>query len=133
MITHGPGRQGPGGARNARTGVNLLGVPPGRFLLLCGATLALSVPLLAAAGGPPACTYEDWPATHVAYDDYPFTILDTVFALPEVRLGLVPGAGGTASLPARIGRHRTARLALTGERIDAATAHRWGLVDELVD
>lgn len=82
MITHGPGRQGPGGARNARTGVNLLGVPPGRFLLLCGATLALSLPLLAAAGGPPACTYEDWPATHVAYDDYPFTVLDTVFALP---------------------------------------------------
>ena len=35
------------------------------------------------------------------------------------------------SLPARIGRHRTARLALTGESIDAATALAWGLVDAL--
>ncbi len=50
-------------------------------------------------------------------------------ALPEIGLGLIPGAGGTVSLPPRIGRHRTARLALTGERIDATTALRWGLVD----
>jgi hypothetical protein len=53
----------------------------------------------------------------------------TVIALPEVALGLVPGAGGTVSLPRRIGRHRTARLALTGEQVDAATAMSWGLVD----
>ncbi len=55
----------------------------------------------------------------------------TTIGLPEVSLGLVPGAGGTVSLPARIGRHRTARLALTGGRIDAPTALAWGLVDEL--
>ena len=53
------------------------------------------------------------------------------FALPEVSMGLVPGAGGTVSLPHRIGRHRTAWLALTGTAIDAATAHAWGLVDEM--
>jgi enoyl-CoA hydratase/carnithine racemase len=53
----------------------------------------------------------------------------TIIALPEVSLGLVPGAGGTVSLPRRIGRHRTARLALTAERIDAAVALSWGLVD----
>jgi enoyl-CoA hydratase/carnithine racemase len=35
------------------------------------------------------------------------------------------------SLPARIGRHRTAWLVLTGRRIDAATARSWGLVDEI--
>jgi enoyl-CoA hydratase len=58
---------------------------------------------------------------------------DAFFALPEVGMGLVPGAGGTASLPARIGRQRTAWLALTGERIDAATALAWGLVDEVDD
>ncbi|WP_234441614.1 enoyl-CoA hydratase/isomerase family protein [Streptomyces sp. WM6386] len=51
------------------------------------------------------------------------------FALPELSLGLVPGAGGTVSLPRRIGRWRTAWMALTGERIDAARAHCWGLVD----
>ena len=56
---------------------------------------------------------------------------DAFFQLPEVRLGLVPGAGGTASLPRRIGRQRTAWLALSGRRIDAPTAQAWGLVDEL--
>jgi enoyl-CoA hydratase/carnithine racemase len=58
---------------------------------------------------------------------------DTVFALPELALGLVPGSGGTASLPPRIGRHRTALLALTGRRIDATTALAWGLIDEISD
>jgi hypothetical protein len=56
---------------------------------------------------------------------------DTVIALPEVRLGLIPGAGGTVSLPRRIGRHRTAQLALTGHHIDAPTAHAWGLIDQI--
>jgi enoyl-CoA hydratase/carnithine racemase len=44
-------------------------------------------------------------------------------------MGLVPGAGGTVSLPRRIGRQRTAELALTGRRLDLDTALRWGLVD----
>ncbi len=56
---------------------------------------------------------------------------DAFFELPEVGLGLVPGAGGTASLPRRIGRQRTAWLALSGARLDVATAKRWGLVDEI--
>jgi enoyl-CoA hydratase/carnithine racemase len=46
-----------------------------------------------------------------------------------VNLGLVPGAGGTVSLTARAGRHRVALLALSSTAIDAATAHRWGIVD----
>lgn len=54
---------------------------------------------------------------------------DATFRLPELGMGLIPGAGGTASLPRRIGRHRTAWLALTGRSIDAPTAHAWGLVD----
>ncbi len=56
---------------------------------------------------------------------------DTEVALPEIGLGLVPGAGGTVSLTRRIGRLRTAWLAFSGCTIDAATAHSWGLVDEL--
>jgi enoyl-CoA hydratase/carnithine racemase len=52
-------------------------------------------------------------------------------ALPEVGLGLIPGAGGTWSVTRRVGRHRLALLALSGARIDAATALRWGLVDEV--
>jgi len=56
---------------------------------------------------------------------------DTFFQLPELAMGLVPGAGGTVSIPRRIGRQRTAYLALSGQRLDAAAAHRWGLVDEI--
>ena len=56
---------------------------------------------------------------------------DTTIALPEVGLGLIPGAGGTVSLPRRIGRHRTMQLALSQRSIDARTALDWGLVDEI--
>ncbi|CAN5588006.1 hypothetical protein BH10ACT2_BH10ACT2_15880 [soil metagenome] len=58
---------------------------------------------------------------------------DTTIGLPEVGLGLIPGAGGTVSIPHRIGRQRTAALALTNRRIDGATALAWGLVNELRD
>jgi enoyl-CoA hydratase/carnithine racemase len=58
---------------------------------------------------------------------------DATFLLPEVAMGLVPGAGGTASIPRRIGRHRTAHLAIVGRPIDAATALDWGLVDTVDD
>jgi Enoyl-CoA hydratase/isomerase len=54
---------------------------------------------------------------------------DASFRLPELGMGLVPGAGGTVSLPRRIGRQRTAWLALTGAAIDAETALAWRLVD----
>jgi enoyl-CoA hydratase/carnithine racemase len=55
----------------------------------------------------------------------------TRIALPELSLGLIPGAGGTVSLPRRIGRHRTAYLGLSGVVLDAGTALAWGLVDEV--
>jgi len=58
---------------------------------------------------------------------------DAFFQLPETGLGLVPGAGGTVSLPRRIGRQRTAWMALSGARVDADTALRWGLVDEVLE
>jgi enoyl-CoA hydratase/carnithine racemase len=56
---------------------------------------------------------------------------DTVLGLPELALGLIPGAGGTLSITRRIGRWRTAYLVLSGRVIDPATALRWGLVDEI--
>jgi len=55
---------------------------------------------------------------------------DLSVRLPELPMGLVPGAGGTVSLPRRIGRWRTEYLALTGEPIGLTTALEWGLVDE---
>jgi len=53
------------------------------------------------------------------------------FRLPEVSMGLVPGAGGTASIPRRIGRWRTLYLALSNRPVDAQTALSWGLVDAI--
>ncbi len=55
-----------------------------------------------------------------------------VFGLPEVSRGLVAGSGGLVRLPARIPRGIALQYALTGERMDADTALRWGLVNELV-
>ena len=54
---------------------------------------------------------------------------DAHFQLPELRFGLIPGAGGCVGIARRIGRQRTAWLALSGKRINAATALEWGLVD----
>ncbi len=54
------------------------------------------------------------------------------FRLPELSMGLIPGAGGTVSIPARIGRQRTLAWLLANAEVDALTAREWGLVDELV-
>lgn len=56
---------------------------------------------------------------------------DAVLGLPELALGLIPGAGGTLSVTRRIGRWRTAYLVLSGRTIDPVTALRWGLIDEI--
>lgn len=55
------------------------------------------------------------------------------FQLPELAMGLIPGAGGCVSVPRRIGRQRAALMILSGRRIGARTALDWGLVDALVD
>jgi enoyl-CoA hydratase/carnithine racemase len=54
---------------------------------------------------------------------------DTRVRLPELAMGLIPGAGGTVGIPRRIGRWRTAYLALTGDPVTAPVAQGWGLVD----
>jgi len=54
---------------------------------------------------------------------------DTFIGLPEVGLGLIPGAGGTVSITRRAGRQRCAALALASTSIDASTALEWGLID----
>jgi enoyl-CoA hydratase len=53
-------------------------------------------------------------------------------ALPEVKLGVFPGSGGTIRVPRRIGEGRAKQLMFTGEPIGAATALAWGLVNEVV-
>jgi enoyl-CoA hydratase len=54
------------------------------------------------------------------------------FGQPEVKLGVMPGYGGTQRLPRLVGRGRALKLVLSGDMIDAAEAYRIGLVDELV-
>jgi enoyl-CoA hydratase len=54
------------------------------------------------------------------------------FGLPEVKLGIIPGYGGTLRLPRIVGKGRALELILTGEMIDAAEAHRIGLVNRVV-
>jgi enoyl-CoA hydratase/carnithine racemase len=54
------------------------------------------------------------------------------FGQPEVKLGVIPGGGGTQRLPRLIGRGRALQLILTGEMISAQEAYRIGLVNEIV-
>lgn len=56
---------------------------------------------------------------------------DLIVQLPELRMGLMPGAGGTASLARAIGRHRLLWLALGAFRIGAAQALDWGLIHSI--
>ncbi len=55
------------------------------------------------------------------------------FGLPELNLGLIPGYGGTQRLTRLIGKTRALEMILTGDMVDAETAHRIGLVNHVVD
>lgn len=55
------------------------------------------------------------------------------FGLPEVKLGLIPGAGGTQRLPRLVGRGRALDIMLTARQIGAEEAYRIGLVDRVTD
>ena len=55
-----------------------------------------------------------------------------VVGLPETRLAIIPGAGGTYRLPALIGRSRALDLMLTGRRVDATEAKALGIADRVV-
>jgi len=54
------------------------------------------------------------------------------FGLPEVRLGLIPGCGGTQRLPRLVGKGRALQLILSGRMISAQEAYRIGLINEIV-
>jgi enoyl-CoA hydratase/carnithine racemase len=57
---------------------------------------------------------------------------DAVFGLPEVSLGIIPGGGGTQTLPRLIGRNRAKELIFTARRISAREAHELGMVNHVV-
>jgi enoyl-CoA hydratase len=63
--------------------------------------------------------------------DFAYAVSSARFALTEVTIGIMPGGGGTQTLPRRIGHARAAEIILTGEPFSAEQALEWGVVNRL--
>jgi enoyl-CoA hydratase/carnithine racemase len=65
--------------------------------------------------------------------DFIYAAKTARFALTEVTLGIMPGAGGTQNLPRAVGERRAKEIILTGRPFSAAEAHDWGMVNRLCE
>jgi len=65
--------------------------------------------------------------------DFAYAVKAARFALTEVTLGLMPGAGGTQTLPRSVGERRAKEIILTGKPFEAAQALEWGVVNALYE
>ena len=65
--------------------------------------------------------------------DFIYAARGARFALPETRLGLIPGVGGTQTLPRAAGERRAKELILTGQAFDAQQGYEWGVVNRVCD
>lgn len=65
--------------------------------------------------------------------DFVIVETDTVLALPETRLGIFPGSGGTIRVPRRIGTARAQQMIFLGDPVPPQKALEWGLVDQVVE
>jgi enoyl-CoA hydratase len=105
------------------------GAPPAGIQPLCDVIESLPVPVVAAVHG-----YCLGGGLEVALAcDLRIADRSARLGLPEIGLGLIPGGGGTQRLPRLIGRGRAAWLMMSAERISAAQAEAWGLVELLAD
>ncbi|MEX2598074.1 MAG: enoyl-CoA hydratase/isomerase family protein [Dehalococcoidia bacterium] len=64
--------------------------------------------------------------------DFRIASSEVKVAMPEVKLGILPGAGGTQRLPRLIGAPRAKRMMFFGDFIEAAQAEEWGILDKVV-
>ncbi len=88
----------------------------------------LEAPLIAAVNGPAmglGCDIAGLADIRIASSD-------ASFGVPFLKLGIIPGDGGSWLLPRNVGYARAAEMLFTGRRIDAATAYDWGLVNRVV-
>ncbi len=65
--------------------------------------------------------------------DFAYAVRTARFALPEVTLGIMPGAGGTQLMPRAAGERRAKEIILTGKPFSAAEAYEWGIVNRLCE
>jgi enoyl-CoA hydratase len=65
--------------------------------------------------------------------DFVYAVRTARFALTEVSLGIIPGAGGTQNLPRALGERRAREIILTARPFSAEEAHQWGLVNRLCE
>jgi enoyl-CoA hydratase/carnithine racemase len=65
--------------------------------------------------------------------DFIYAVRGARFALSETRLGLIPGVGGTQTLPRAAGERRAKELILTGQAFDAQQGYEWGIVNRVCD
>jgi enoyl-CoA hydratase/carnithine racemase len=95
---------------------------------LCEELAAFPVPVIAAVHG-----YAMGGGAEVAIAcDIRIAAEEAVFALPEVSVGLIPGAGGITRLPKLVGAGRAREMLFTARRVDASEAERIGLVELVV-
>ncbi len=90
---------------------------------------ALSIPVIACVQG-----YALGGGCEMAMScDFIYATKQAIFGQPEVKLGLIPGFGGTQRLAKLIGRNRAKELIYTGKNLKAEKAYDWGLVNALFD
>ena len=97
------------------------------FERMVRAMLGCPIPLLAAVNG---AAYGGG-CEIAAASDFIYAASTARFALTEVTLGIMPGAGGTQNLPRSVGERRAKEIILTGRPFTAAEAHEWGMVNRL--
>lgn len=111
------------GGADKREGIDLTGANA-----IIAAILDLPIPSIAAVSGPAAgigCSL-------ALACDYLVMSEKSYLMLPFTKIGLMPDGGATALVAASAGRHRALRMALTGEKLQAADAYDWGLASEVV-